>query len=124
MMMLTILKGIHVPPASHEVGTKDTNVDGKSHHADPPADHIAYEVDLLLVGTVGPEADTSEEERPVERTAGVRMRGGEASVVLQHEELKLSELAEEEHGFGLSGFVPRGSVLEFVVVWRRATSAS
>jgi hypothetical protein len=61
-----------------------------------------------------PEADTGKVERPVDRVGGIRMRGGEAGVVLEHEDLELDELAEERHGFGR--FTERGKDFGRVVV--------
>jgi hypothetical protein len=52
---------------------------------------------LLLAIILGPEADTSQGKRPVDRGASIGMRSSQTSVVLQHEELKLGKFSEEVH---------------------------
>lgn len=91
---------VHSTAPRQEIGTEDTNVDGEGNGAGPPADDVTNEVDLLLRVIVSPEADTSEEEWPVDGGTGVRMRGSQTSIMLQHEELKFSKFAEEVHALG------------------------
>ena len=90
-------------PASQLIRTQDTNEDRQCHHASPPSDDVTNHVDLFLSVVLGPEADTTEQKRPVDGTTSVRMRRRETRVVLHHQELKFSEFAEEVHVFDWSG---------------------
>ena len=94
----------HATPLRELIGAYDANEHGQCDNAQPPADGVSDHVHLLsLLARASPERDTSEEERPVDRARGVRVRVGKPSVVLQHGDLQLEELAEEVHlldGFG------------------------
>lgn len=90
------------------VRAEDANKDAERHDARPPADDVADEVDLgPRDGAARPEADAAQEERPVDRTRRIRVRVGEARVVLQHEDLQLEELAQEAHLGGLARLLLR-----------------
>lgn len=56
---------------------------------------------MLLLVVLSPEADTADEERPVDGASGIRMGSSEASVVGQHEGLEFPELLEEIAWFDL-----------------------
>ena len=68
-----------------------TDVDGQSDETRPPADKVTDQVNLLLRSGLRPEADTLDEEGPVDGVACVRMRSYETCVVLKHKELELKE---------------------------------
>lgn len=50
---------------------------------------------MLLLIVLGPEADATDEEWPVDRASSIRMGSSETSVVGQHEGLEFPELLEE-----------------------------
>jgi hypothetical protein len=90
--------------------SQHSHKDRKRHNAQPPTDGIANHIDLLLeLARTGPERDAAEEERPVDRARGVRVRVGEAGVVLEHGDLQLEEFAEEVHRLDLLALLGRGT---------------
>ena len=93
----TLRNRLDVPTPSCEIRASDTNEHAESHDANPPPNRVASEVDLLLLVVISPEADTVQQERPVDGPTGVRVRCSQASIVLQHQKLQLSELDEEIH---------------------------
>lgn len=96
----TIRDRIQRATPGNQIRANDTNEDGQPNNASPPADDIANEVDLLVGSIVRPEADTADEERPVDRSTSVGMRCRQTSVVLEHEYLQLGKLLEEVHVLG------------------------
>ena len=100
---LTIRDGRDPSPSRKRVCRQDANEDRDGHGGEPPADNVADHVDLLPELVVArPEADAADQERPVQWPRGVRVRVGEACVVLEHGDLQLKELAEEAHLASLS----------------------
>ncbi len=92
---LTFGNRLNATTTCQEVSSKDTDEDRNANNASPPARKVTDEVDLLLAFILRPEADTADEEGPVEGTAGVWMGSGESCVVLQHQDLQFGELLEE-----------------------------
>lgn len=111
---------------SKEVSTKDADVDRETNDASPPADDVTSEVNLLVILVLGPEADSTDKERPIERTTGVGMRSGQTGVMLPHQELKLAELPEEVHFLGfLDGSIAAavsGLLVDYRIVSTNANS--
>lgn len=97
MSGLTIRNGVDSTASGQQIRANDADVYRESDDTSPPPDDVTNQVDLLLGLVVGPEADTTQEERPVDRAAGIRMRSSETGVVLKHEQLQFGELAEEVH---------------------------
>ena len=114
----TFCERFDVPTAGDHVGEHDARVQRDADDARPPTDQVSNEVNLLLAFGLGPETDTTNEERPVDRTAGVRVRRSETGVVLQHQDLKLCEFFEEAQTLGLFGTGITSAVLEVVACIR------
>lgn len=100
MRIRTWLNGSDPSPPSEHIRADDSNVDRHRNDAGPPADDVTNEIDLLLSLALRPEADTAQQERPVDGLTRVGMRRRQARVMLQHQSLKLEELLEEVHGLG------------------------
>lgn len=81
---LTFRQRLDVTTARDQVREHDARVERDADDARPPANDVTDEVDLLLALSLRPEADTADEEGPVDGAAGVGVRSGETSVVLQH----------------------------------------
>lgn len=79
-----MVKGINATAERNLIGTNDTGIDSQQTAGKPPANRVSEEVDLLASLILSPEADTSEQERPLVRLAGVRMAAGELVVVVEH----------------------------------------
>lgn len=96
-----IRNGVDSTSSSNSVGGQNAEDDREGQAASPPRSDVANEVDLLLLVVLSPEADTADEERPVDGTSGIRMGSSETSVVGQHEGLEFPELLEEVAWFDL-----------------------
>ena len=70
---LTFGNWIDCTATGDQICTKNTNIDGEGEYARPPSYQVTDEVDLLLALILGPEADSTEEERPIDRCARIRM---------------------------------------------------
>ncbi|KFY27218.1 hypothetical protein V493_03638, partial [Pseudogymnoascus sp. VKM F-4281 (FW-2241)] len=81
----------------------DANVYGEEGRREPPSNGVTEEVNLRARLVVCPEADTAEEEGPVERLAGVRVAARQGVVVVEHGALDLEPLLEEGHRLDLAG---------------------
>ncbi len=92
---LTILDRLETTTSGERVGANDADKDAERDGADPPVEQVTNHVDLLVGIPICPEADAAQAERPLDRLAGVRVRGGEARVMLQHEDLELDKLLDE-----------------------------
>lgn len=57
---------------------------------------------MLASLVLGPEADTTKEERPLDGDTGVRVAAGESIVVVEHGALQLKVLLEERHVLDLA----------------------
>lgn len=97
MRVRTWLNGSDPSPSGEHVRADDTDIDRHRNNAGPPANDISDEVDLLLALALCPEADTTQQERPVDGLTRIRMRRRQTRVVLQHQSLKLEELLEKVH---------------------------
>jgi len=95
--MLTIGDRIHATPASQQVRTEDANVDRDSNSRRPPPNNVANKVDLLLGIVLSPEADATDQERPVDGAARIGMRSGKTSIVLEHQQLQFGVLPQKVH---------------------------
>jgi hypothetical protein len=95
LMIHTIRDWLNSSSSSQEIGAKNADVDGERYNTGPPADDVAYEVDLLLGLVLCPEADPTQEEWPVDRIAGVWVRRRETGIVLHHQQLQLCKLLEK-----------------------------
>lgn len=92
---LTFGNRLHTTTTCQKISSQDTDENRNANNASPPAGEVTDEVDLLLAFILRPEADTADEEGPVEGTTGVWMGSGESGVVLQHQDLQFGELLEE-----------------------------
>ena len=97
----TVRNGLDASPPGQNIRTEDPDEDRRADHTRPPSNQVADEVNLLLSVVLRPERDAGDEERPVERSARVRVRRDEARVVLQHQDLQLAKLFEKVHLLGL-----------------------
>lgn len=93
----TLVKSVNTTTLRELVGKKNTGKDCEQTASQPPANGVTQEVDLLASLVVGPEADTTEKERPLNRNTGVRVAAGESVVVVEHGALKLEVLLEERN---------------------------
>ncbi len=114
---LTVFDRVQSSSSSKGVCANHTNKDGQTDNAKPPAGDIANEVDLLLLLVVSPEADTTEYEWPIERTAGIRVLASEARVVLQHKDLELGKLLQERDVLPWLILDLDGTVSEVMAAW-------
>lgn len=99
---LTAVESINTTAKRHLIGEEDTSVDSKKTASEPPTDGVAQEVDLLAGLALGPEAHTTEQERPLVGVAGIGVAAGELAVVVEHSTLKLEPLLEEGHRLDLA----------------------
>lgn len=94
---LTDIKRISAAAERKLVRGDDTDVHSEERRREPPPNRVTEEVNLRARIVVGPEADTAEEEGPVERLAGVGVAAREGVVVVEHGALDLEPLLEEGH---------------------------
>lgn len=99
---LTAVESINTTAKRHLIGEEDTSVDSKKTASKPPTDGVAQEVDLLAGLALGPEAHTTEQERPLVGVTGIGVAAGELAVVVEHSTLKLEPLLEEGHRLDLA----------------------
>lgn len=106
--MLTDRNRRQSSPLCELVGSEDPDKDREGHDADPPPGDVPDQVHLLAVLVLArPETDPAQQERPVDRTRCVRVRVGQARVVLEHGDLQFKEFAQERHFRRLAGFLLR-----------------
>jgi hypothetical protein len=98
----TLIKSINTTTLRKLIGEKDTGKDGEQTAGQPPTYRVTKEVDLLASLVLGPEADTTKKEGPLDGNTGVRMATGEGIVVVEHGTLKLKVLLEERHRLDLA----------------------
>ena len=110
--VLTILNRLNPSPPRQLIRSQHSNKHAQSEHADPPSCDVSDRVDLHLEVVLGPERDARQVKRPVDRVGRVRVRGGEAGVVLEHENLEFKEPLEEVHLDDLFGLGSGGAVEE------------
>ena len=108
--------------ASKEISTEDTDVDGETNNTSPPADNVTSEVDLLVLIVLGPEADTADEEGPVDRSASIWVGCSQTGVVLPHEELKLAKLPEKVHFLGNLNWCIASAIGWLLVDWDKVST--
>jgi hypothetical protein len=99
----TLVKSINTTTLRELIGEKDAGKDGEQTAGQPPAYRVTEEVDLLASLVLGPEADTTKKEGPLDGNTGVRVAAGESIVVVEHGTLKLKVLLEERHRLDLAG---------------------
>jgi hypothetical protein len=98
----TLVKSINTATLRKLIGKKDTGKDGEQTTGQPPTYRVTEEVDLLASLVLGPEADTTKKEGPLDGNTGVRMAASESIVVVEHGTLKLKVLLEERHRLDLA----------------------
>ena len=64
---------MYTSPLCKQICTQDTHVQRQGNGASPPPDNIANKVNLLLTLILRPEANTAQEERPVNGGASIGM---------------------------------------------------
>lgn len=82
MPQLTLRNGLDFSSPRQHVSNDDPHVNGYRNHTGPPPDDVANEVDLLLRIVLRPEADSTDEERPVNWATGIRVRSNKTGIVL------------------------------------------
>src|SRR3569833_4333566 len=116
----SVMQGIHATTKRELIGSDDARVDGEQAASDPPSHGVSEEVDLLARVVVGPEADASEQERPLVGKRRVRAAAGQLVVVPEHGPLQLEPLLQEGYvsdlllGLGAARVIGRegGDVLD------------
>jgi hypothetical protein len=98
----TLVKSVNTTTLRELIGEKDTSKDGEQTAGQPPTYRVTEEVDLLASLVLGPEADTTKEERPLDGNTGVRVAAGEGIVVVEHGTLELKVLLEERYVLDLA----------------------
>jgi hypothetical protein len=101
----TLVKSINTTTLRQLIGEEDTCKDGKQTAGQPPTYRVTEEVDLLASLVLGPEADTTKKEGPLNGDTGVRVAAGESVVVVEHGALELEVLLEERHVLDLAGLL-------------------
>lgn len=105
MGRLTDIKRISTTTERKLVRGDNTNVHSQQRRRKPPPNRVTKEVNLRARIIVRPEADTTQEERPVERLASVRVAARQGVVVVEHSALDLEPLLQERHRLDLSRLV-------------------
>ena len=77
--ILTPRNCIHLSSPRQKVSKNNSHVDGEKNDTCRPSDCITDEIELLLSDILCPEADATDQEGPVGRTTGVRVRCREAA---------------------------------------------
>jgi hypothetical protein len=98
----TLVKSINTTALRELIGEENTGKDGEQTAGQPPAYRVTEEVDLLASLVLGPEADTTKKERPLDGNTGVGVAAGESVVVVEHGALKLKVFLEERHMLDLA----------------------
>lgn len=91
----TLVESIDTTTLRELVGEKNTGKDGEQTAAQPPAKRVTKEVNLLARVVLGPETDTTEQERPLDGHAGIGVAAGESVVVVEHGALQLKVFLQE-----------------------------
>lgn len=98
----TLVKSVNATALRKLVSKENTGKDGEQTASQPPSKRVTKEVDLLTSLVLGPEADTTKKEGPLNRDTGIRMAAGECIVVVEHGTLELKVLLEEGHVLDLA----------------------
>ena len=94
-LKLTLFKSIGSTPKRQLISTNDTSKDRKKTARNPPPNRVTQEIDLLASVVLGPEANSPQQERPLEGLTGVRVTAGQGVVVQEHSPLQLQIFAQE-----------------------------
>ena len=94
---LTFIKAVNTTPLRQLVCTNDSCEDGKQTACNPPADGISKEIYLLPCIILCPEADTTEQERPLNRLTGIRMTTCQRIVVIEDRTLEFNVLLQKRY---------------------------
>lgn len=81
---LTFVQSIHAASQRQLIRANHTCKDRQETASQPPPDWISEEVDLLAGIVLRPEANTTQEERPLEGFTRVRVLTGEGIVMEEH----------------------------------------
>lgn len=92
-----MIQGINATALRKLVGTNDAGKDSQQAAYEPPSKWVTEEVDLLLCVVVGPEADTTKKEGPLDWETGVGVAAGQSVVVVEHGALQLKVLLQERY---------------------------
>lgn len=98
----TLVKSVNSTALRKLISKENTSKDSEQTACQPPAKRIAKEVDLLTSLVLGPEADTTKKEGPLNRNTGIRMAAGKSVVMVEHGALKLKVFLEEGHVLDLA----------------------
>lgn len=90
-----MVEGINSTAKRDLISTNDTSIDSQETAGEPPANGVSEEVDLLAGRVLSPEADATEQERPLVGVASIRMAASQLVVVVEHSSLELEPLLEE-----------------------------
>lgn len=100
--VLTVVQSINASAQGDLISQNDTSVNSQQTGRQPPSDRVTNKVDLLAGVVLGPEADTTQQEWPLVRMAGIRMAAGQLAVVVEHGSLQFKPLAEERQRLDLA----------------------
>lgn len=103
--ILTLVERLNAAAKGELIGSDDASKDSEKSRCQPPAKRVTKEVDLLAGIILGPEGDTTEQERPRDRLGSVRVRAGQSVVVVEHGALKFDVLAKEGQVLDLLHFL-------------------
>lgn len=99
---LTLFQCVNSTAERQLVGTNNTGKHSQQTAGNPPSNRVTEEVDLAAGLVLGPEAHTTEQERPLEGLGSVRVAASQRVVVVEHGTLELKVLPEERHRLGLA----------------------
>ena len=84
---LTSIERIHATAHRDLVREQDSSKDSEDGRREPPPNRVSEEVNLLSRVVLGPETDSTQQERPLNRLRRVRVTGRERVVVVEHSTL-------------------------------------
>lgn len=110
-IMLTFIETVDAAALGELVCANDAGEDREETASDPPTDRVAEEVDLLSGVVLGPEADSTEEEWPLDGLTGIGMAAGEGIVVEEDGALQLEVLDQEREGLDFPLFLEKARAI-------------
>jgi hypothetical protein len=99
---LTDIKCISATTERKLIRSNNTNIHRQQRRSKPPPNRVTQEVNLRTRIIVRPEADTPQQERPMERLARIRMAARQGVIVVEHSALDLEPLLQKRHRLHLS----------------------
>lgn len=100
-MRLTIFDRVQASSTGEQICADNTDKHGQGHSTRPPSKQVSNHIDLLVQVVVGPERNTAQAKRPLDRIGSVRVFRCQTGIVLKHENLEFDKFLDKASAFCL-----------------------